>query len=134
MKFTTPLLALSATTALAAPVTHTTRDELAITGAYLCNDRDWTGYCVHIFSPQGECVPLAGDLNDLVSSAGPDQGSFCYFFVDPACNIAADFFHVSYPGFADLSVVPVNGPVGSTRNFEDKLSSYFCVTEKVGGE
>ncbi|KAF2027208.1 hypothetical protein EK21DRAFT_32975, partial [Setomelanomma holmii] len=76
-----------------------------------------------------DCVPLAADLNDLVSSAGPDSGSFCYFFVDPNCSTAGDFFHVGYPGVSDLSKTPVDGPAGSTRNFEDKLSSYFCVNE-----
>jgi hypothetical protein len=81
MKLTTSLIALSATVALAAPVTDITLDKRATTWVYLCNDRDWTGYCVHIPSAPSECVPLAGDLNDLVSSAGPDQGSFCYFFV-----------------------------------------------------
>ncbi|KAF1970653.1 hypothetical protein BU23DRAFT_401497, partial [Bimuria novae-zelandiae CBS 107.79] len=73
------------------------------------------------------CVPLASDLNDLVSSAGPDVGSFCYFFVDAGCSTSGDFFHVGNPGYGDLSKVPVNGPAGSTRNYEDKLSSYFCV-------
>lgn len=48
---------------------------------YLCNDRDWKGYCAHITAPASVCVPLASDLNDKVSSAGPDPGAFCYFFV-----------------------------------------------------
>lgn len=79
MKFSLPItaLALSAST-LAAPTTLATR---ATTGVYLCNDRNFSGYCVHIPSAPSQCVPLAADLNDKVSSAGPDQGSFCYFFV-----------------------------------------------------
>ena len=81
MKLTTSLLALSATAALAAPTSDVTLDKRATTGVYLCNDRDFTGYCVHIPSAPSACVPLARDLNNLVSSAGPDQGSFCYFFV-----------------------------------------------------
>jgi hypothetical protein len=28
-----------------------------------------------------------------------------------------------------LSKTPVNGAAGSTRNFEDKLSSYYCVND-----
>jgi hypothetical protein len=51
------------------------------TSVYLCNDRDFTGYCVDIKSPSGVCVPLGDDLNDQLSSVGPDQGSFCYFYV-----------------------------------------------------
>jgi hypothetical protein len=81
MKLSTAIAVLSATATLAAPASDVTLDKRATTGVYLCNDRDWQGYCVHINSPPSECVPLAGDLNDLVSSAGPDQGSFCYFFV-----------------------------------------------------
>ncbi|KAJ4375918.1 hypothetical protein N0V83_001196 [Neocucurbitaria cava] len=129
MKLSATIAALSATVALAAPASEINLDKRATTGVYLCNDRDFTGYCVHINSAPSECVPLASDLNDLVSAAGPDQGSFCYFFVNPNCDTSADFFHVGYPGVADLSVTPVNGPTGSTRNFEDKLSSYFCVNE-----
>jgi hypothetical protein len=149
MKLTTALVALSATAVLAAPATDMTINKRATTGvyvislihlharniltlsicSYLCNDRNWQGYCVHINSAPSVCVPLAGDLNDLVSSAGPDKGSFCYFFVDPNCSTNADFFHVGNPGVADLSKTPVNGAAGSTRNFEDKLSSYYCVND-----
>lgn len=46
------------------------------------------------------------------------------------CNNDQDFFHVGYPGVADLSKTPVNGPAGSTRDFEDKLSSYLCVNDE----
>ncbi|KAK7182808.1 hypothetical protein PSPO01_11147 [Paraphaeosphaeria sporulosa] len=103
-------------------------EKRANTAVYLCNDRNFSGYCVHITSPSGTCVPLASDLNDKVSSAGPDQGSLCYFFVNANCDDTGDFFHVEYPGVADLSKTPVNGPPGSTRNFEDKLSSYRCTS------
>lgn len=81
MKLTTSLLLTLTTSALAAPAADLAISKRATTGVYLCNDRDWQGYCVHITSAPSDCVPLAADLNDLVSSAGPDQGSFCYFFV-----------------------------------------------------
>ncbi|KAH7064252.1 hypothetical protein BKA63DRAFT_572168 [Paraphoma chrysanthemicola] len=130
MKCTTAaFLALFATSVLAAPAARLTSSKRDTLGVYLCTDRDWQGYCAHLQSEPSECVNLGADLNDLISSAGPDQGGFCYFFVDPNCSIAADFFHVGFPGIADLSVTPVNGPVGSTRSYEDKLSSYFCVYE-----
>ncbi|KAF2108176.1 hypothetical protein BDV96DRAFT_556608 [Lophiotrema nucula] len=129
-------LALTTATAFAVPASSIEKrvaisdvNKRADTGVYLCNDRNFEGYCVHIDSPSGTCVPLGGDLNDKISAAGPDQGSFCYFFVNPGCDTNADFFHVGYPGYGDLSVTPVNGPAGSTRNFEDKLSSYRCTTE-----
>lgn len=81
MKFSATLAALTATVALAAPATDINLDKRATTWVYICNDRDFTGYCVHIPSAPSECVPLAADLNDLVSAVGPDPGSFCYFFV-----------------------------------------------------
>lgn len=81
MQLTTTILLSLTTSALAAPALDLAISKRATTGVYLCNDRDWQGYCVHILSEPSACVPLAADLNDLVSSAGPDQGSFCYFFV-----------------------------------------------------
>ncbi|KAF2677396.1 hypothetical protein K458DRAFT_423888 [Lentithecium fluviatile CBS 122367] len=126
MKLAAILSTLIAGVTLAAPAAEI--EKRADTGVYLCNDRNFSGYCVHIVSPSGTCVPLASDLNDKVSAAGPDSGSFCYFFVNSNCDTNGDFFHVGYPGYGDLSVTPVNGPPGSTRNFEDKLSSYRCTS------
>jgi hypothetical protein len=79
MKLSIIITTLTAGIALAAPVSDV--EKRASTGVYLCNDRGFTGYCQHIFAPSGTCVPLASDLNDKVSAAGPDVGSFCYFFV-----------------------------------------------------
>lgn len=81
MKLSATIVALSAAAALAAPASEINLDKRATTWVYLCNDRDFTGYCAHIPSAPSECVPLDTDLNDLVSAAGPDEGSFCYFFV-----------------------------------------------------
>jgi hypothetical protein len=48
---------------------------------YLCTDANWQGYCVYITDAgSGECVNLASDLNDLVSSFGPDPNQGCYMF------------------------------------------------------
>ena len=44
---------------------------------------------------------------------------------DPRCSGDAKWF--VYPGVPDLSVTPVNGPPGSTHNYEDQFSSYRCV-------
>ncbi len=77
-------------------------------GVYLCNDRDFSGYCVHIVQPVNDCsmlslhtcyleqtsasininnadegktVRLGSDLNDKVSSVGPDKNAgSCRFF------------------------------------------------------
>lgn len=45
------------------------------------------------------------------------------------CDVNADLFHVGSPGYPNLSKTPVIGVEGSTRNFEDKLSSYRCTPE-----
>lgn len=37
-------------------------------------------HCVYITSAPGVCVPLGLDLEDKVSSVGPDQGAYCRFF------------------------------------------------------
>ncbi|MCJ1314121.1 hypothetical protein MMC25_007801 [Agyrium rufum] len=49
-------------------------------GVYLCTDVNYAGYCVHIVAPLYECIPLAGDLNNLVSSLGPDGSAYCLFY------------------------------------------------------
>jgi hypothetical protein len=68
-----------ASTALALPTSPLTAR--AAPSVYLCNDRDFTGYCKSISAPSGTCVPLASDFNDKLSSVGPDKGFLCYFFV-----------------------------------------------------
>lgn len=85
-------------------------EKRANAGVYLCNDRNFAGYCVHIVAPMYQCgmssslqllipgpaedtretcadslsspdaVPLGGDLNDQVSSVGPDSPNYCFFF------------------------------------------------------
>lgn len=42
------------------------------------------------------------------------------------CDTNGEFFHAEAPGVADLSVTPVNGPDGTTKNFEDKITSFRC--------
>lgn len=76
-------------------------------GVYVCTDRNFQGHCVHITAQAGVCgkfdfltlqvlaqsfvnphclltwphtVPLGSDLDNLISSLGPDQGATCYFF------------------------------------------------------
>ncbi|MCJ1344316.1 hypothetical protein MMC31_002519 [Peltigera leucophlebia] len=87
-------------------------------GVYLCTDRNFGGYCVHIVAPYYQCVGLGNDLNDLVSSLGPDSG-YCFFFRDFNCQDNGNpynHFGTYAPGFSDLTV---NG-------FNDQISSYYC--------
>jgi len=79
MQFTVALLALTASTALAAPALNTRSD--STTTVTLCNDRDFTGYCRTFTTALNECVNLADDLNDQVSSVQPEGDSLCYFHV-----------------------------------------------------
>ncbi|KAH7025092.1 uncharacterized protein B0I36DRAFT_353255 [Microdochium trichocladiopsis] len=104
-------------------------------GVYLCTNAGWQGHCVHIVAPSGVCVPLADDLNDKVSSVGPDAGAYCRFnllvlpclvfiFFDYGCpSNSCDHFDLTAPGYTDLSQVAkvcgINPP-------NDKVSSYQC--------
>ncbi|CAI6340773.1 unnamed protein product [Periconia digitata] len=122
------LLAAGVALAAPAPISASNVEKRAEPSILACNDRNFSGYCQTISSPASECDKwLVGDFDDQISSVRPDENSFCYFFVDRDCSTDGDFFHVGYPGVADLSVTPVNGPEGSTRDFENKISSYFCV-------
>jgi hypothetical protein len=48
---------------------------------YMCTAAYWQEYCVYITDAgPGECVNLAGDLNNLVSSIGPDPNQECYLY------------------------------------------------------
>jgi hypothetical protein len=79
MQFTTALIALYASFVFAAPAALEKRASI---GVYLCNDIEFKGYCVHIKSQPNVCVPLDTDLNDKISSIGPDENSgLCYFYV-----------------------------------------------------
>jgi len=100
----TGLIALAS----AAPAAVAIAEKRASTSVYLCNDRNFTGYCKNISSPSGTCgmflsflyppspfrllvqpqestncdlVPLEADFNDKLSSVGPNGNAFCYFFV-----------------------------------------------------
>lgn len=49
--------------------------------SFLCTAANWDQYCVYITDAgPGECVNLAADLNDLVSSFGPDPGQDCFAY------------------------------------------------------
>ncbi|CZT10715.1 uncharacterized protein RAG0_15115 [Rhynchosporium agropyri] len=125
MKYFSIVAAFTSMVAISSAAAVEKRADVSV---YLCNDRNFTGYCKVIKSPSSVCVPLASDFDNLVSSVGPDPGVLCYFFVNANCNSNGGAFHYGNPGVADLSRTPVNGPAGSTRNYEDQISSYQCFT------
>ncbi|PVH77099.1 hypothetical protein DL98DRAFT_573988 [Cadophora sp. DSE1049] len=87
-------------------------------GVYLCNDADFKGYCVHIVQPINSCIRLGDDLNDKVSSVGPDQNAgSCRFYNDYNCAGTEPYRDLSYPGAPNLKSVP---------NGNDAISSYKC--------
>ncbi|KAJ7799877.1 hypothetical protein B0H14DRAFT_3491177 [Mycena olivaceomarginata] len=95
---------------------------------YMCTAAYWQEYCVYITDAgPGECVNLAGDLNNLVSSIGPDPNQECYLYDEFDCNnLGQRLAPVRAPGYADLSQSIWLGGEGSGILFNDKMSSYQC--------
>ncbi|KAJ8125813.1 hypothetical protein O1611_g7825 [Lasiodiplodia mahajangana] len=91
-------------------------EKRADAGVYLCTDSYFTGYCVHIVQPQYVCINLSGDLNDKVSSVGPDSPYYCLFYGAFNCDDSESHFGTFSPGYNDLT----------TLNYNDKISSYIC--------
>ncbi|KAJ7275863.1 hypothetical protein C8J57DRAFT_1466525 [Mycena rebaudengoi] len=95
---------------------------------FLCTAAGFTGTCVTIpGATNGGCVDLAGDLDNLVSSFGPDAGQTCWVFDAHGCSTSAPFTApIVFPGVADLSQMfrtadgVIRGP------FNDMISSYQC--------
>ncbi|KAF7356187.1 hypothetical protein MVEN_00950000 [Mycena venus] len=95
---------------------------------FMCTAANWGEYCVYITDAgSGECVNLAADLNDQVSSFGPDPNQSCYVFAGFDCDaLSGRVGPIRSPGVADLSK-PVNtGEEGGGRPFNDVISSYYC--------
>ncbi|KAJ7314431.1 hypothetical protein DFH08DRAFT_821448 [Mycena albidolilacea] len=95
---------------------------------YLCTAANWQQYCVYITDAgPGECVNLAADLNDQVSSFGPDPNQQCYVFAGFDCDpLSGRIGPISAPGVADLSKSFNTGEEGGGRPFNDVISSYLC--------
>lgn len=61
---------------------------------------------------------LGGDLNDQVSSVGPDAPHYCFFFSNYNCNDNEGHIGMFSPGAPDLTA--------SNWGFNDKISSWSC--------
>ncbi|PSK34031.1 hypothetical protein B9Z65_8357 [Elsinoe australis] len=61
---------------------------------------------------------LDGDLNDQVSSVGPDAPHYCFFFSNYNCNDNEGHIGMFSPGAPDLTA--------SNWGFDDKISSWSC--------
>ncbi|KAJ7238169.1 hypothetical protein C8J57DRAFT_1246589 [Mycena rebaudengoi] len=83
-------------------------------------------YCVYITDAgPGECVNLADDLNDQVSSFGPDPNQYCYAFRNYDCDIINDGIGpIRSLGLSDPSQPISFGEGGGVSSFNDVVSSY----------
>ncbi|KAJ7860166.1 hypothetical protein B0H13DRAFT_2672134 [Mycena leptocephala] len=88
---------------------------------YLCNDPNFSGYCVLITgATSGGCVALGSDLDKQVSSIGPDPDQSCYFFRNRFCGAGSKTDVIQKfrsPGFTDLSLI----------GWDNAGSSFSCI-------
>lgn len=50
------------------------------THLYVCTDSNWRGSCKNIDLAVSRCYNMTPAFNDNVSSAGPDDGTFCVLY------------------------------------------------------
>ena len=48
---------------------------------FVCTDYNWGGLCDHFAFQNGVCANFPADLNDQISSVGPDAGWTCNLYV-----------------------------------------------------
>ncbi|KAF2090035.1 hypothetical protein K490DRAFT_62909 [Saccharata proteae CBS 121410] len=95
-------------------------------GIWACSDVDWAGNCRKLVAPYGnEYCNTLGDLDEVVSSVGPDQGISCNFYDNGACLDmgipGADMIELTWPGVANLVEMGWN----------DKILAYNCVPQAM---
>ncbi|KAJ7616269.1 hypothetical protein DFH06DRAFT_1483794 [Mycena polygramma] len=99
---------------------------------YLCTAAFFSGYCVEITGGfSGGCIDLAVDLDNQVSSFGPDQGQLCELFNAHNCQndgagTPAWTGPIGYPGVQDLSKSFIDNNGNVNAPFNDIISSYLC--------
>ncbi|KAF5372147.1 hypothetical protein D9758_004965 [Tetrapyrgos nigripes] len=82
--------------------------------------------CVLITNvPSGTCVPLGSDLNDFVSSFGPDPDQQCFVFHDFGCT-GTNRGPIEFPGVSDFSQSFFTSDGRLNDPFNDQISSYQC--------
>ncbi|KAF5372095.1 hypothetical protein D9758_004953 [Tetrapyrgos nigripes] len=102
-----------------------TRTTDALGTVLVCIALNFAG-CVLIQTvPNGICVPLGPDLNDFVSSFGPDAGQQCFIFADPGCT-GDNRGPIEFPGVSDLSQSFLTSDGRLNPPFNDVTSSYQC--------
>ncbi|KAJ6572863.1 hypothetical protein DFH09DRAFT_1312643 [Mycena vulgaris] len=106
------------------------QDKRALGTVFLCNAAFFSGYCVGITGGfDGGCIDLGVDLDNQVSSFGPDAGQHCQLYDSHGCvDTGAGSFTlpISFPGVQDLSQ-SFSTDFGVSPPFNDRASSYKCV-------
>ncbi|KAJ7438157.1 hypothetical protein FB451DRAFT_1449725 [Mycena latifolia] len=110
-----------------------TTEKRALGTAYMCTAAFFSGYCVAISGEfNGGCIDLAVDLDNQISSFGPDQGQRCQLFNAHGCATSGEGTPawsgpIAYPGIQDFSVSWWDANGNLNAPFNDIISSYRCV-------
>ncbi|KAF2845212.1 hypothetical protein T440DRAFT_280413 [Plenodomus tracheiphilus IPT5] len=105
---------LLATLTLAVPTPQEGVNTATITHLYLCKDASFQGECTNLHLEASNCQNIETSFVKQVSSAGPDNGTFCTLYSDFDCHGQALPF--TYPGIRKLE----------RYRFADLLSSVRC--------
>lgn len=105
---------LLATLTLAAPDAQEGAGSPATTHLYLCKDASFGGECTNLHIEASTCQNVEASFVKQVSSAGPDNGTFCTLYSEFDCRGQALPF--TYPGIRNLE----------RYGFADLLSSVRC--------
>ncbi|KAF2247050.1 hypothetical protein BU26DRAFT_402487, partial [Trematosphaeria pertusa] len=81
---------------------------------YICADAGFKGTCENLHLDPGKCYNAPNQWNKNISSAGPDNGTFCALYPEYDCHGKALPF--TFPGMRALS----------HYGFDDTSSSYRC--------
>ncbi|KAF2997834.1 hypothetical protein E8E13_001413 [Curvularia kusanoi] len=84
------------------------------TNLYVCTDKNWGGKCKNLELAVSACHDMEDAFNKDVSSAGPDDGTFCVLYSEKRC--AGKAIPFTNPGIGDFT----------KYKFDDELSSVRC--------
>ncbi|KAJ7910945.1 hypothetical protein B0H13DRAFT_2328851 [Mycena leptocephala] len=120
MKFSTAFFAL---VPLVAALPHSEVENLSartVGHVFACSQAGFVNIppaiCEHyVASKSGDCVDFSPEIDNTVSSFGPDAGQQCFIFADGGCQ-GPRVGPIFFPGISDLTTIGMN----------DLISSFFC--------
>ncbi|KAJ7260151.1 hypothetical protein C8J57DRAFT_1514853 [Mycena rebaudengoi] len=83
---------------------------LTVSFSFVCVDAGFQNSCATFHGSSGQCVNFPPNLNDVISSFGPDSGQDCFIFVGPQNG------PIRNPGIPNLAII----------GFNDAISSFKC--------